>query len=103
MSKLAALITATIVSVPLLVSTASAHGGGHGGGFHGRFHGGFHDHDGFHHGFRGGLFFDGGLYDPFFDGYAYPYAAPFYFCPPYNAYYPSVGSCPVPWQVVPGP
>ena len=113
MSKLVTSIGAAIVSLTLVASPTFAHGGGgHGGGFHGGgFHGGFHDgfhggfRDGFHRDFRGGIFFGGGFYDPYSDGYAYPYAAAppavWYFCPPANAYYPAAPSCPVPWQTVP--
>ncbi|MBV8167667.1 MAG: hypothetical protein JO021_12795 [Alphaproteobacteria bacterium] len=100
---------AAIVAIPLMASPASAHGGGHGGGSHGGggFHGGagFHDHGEFHHGFHrgGGVFIGGGFYDPYFyEPYGYGYAAPapgvWYYCPPANAYYPAVTSCPVPWQ-----
>jgi hypothetical protein len=42
---------------------------------------------------------------PFPDPYIPPYAAPgapaWYFCPPAQAYYPYVPTCPVPWQMVP--
>jgi len=42
---------------------------------------------------------------PFPDPYTPPFAAPgapaWYFCPPAQAYYPYVPTCPVPWQIVP--
>jgi hypothetical protein len=42
---------------------------------------------------------------PYPDPYVPPYAASgapaWYYCPPAQAYYPYVPSCPVPWQVVP--
>ena len=86
MSKLFTLIAAGLVSAAL-AAPALAHD-------HDRHeHHEFHDRD--HH-FRGGIFF----YDP---GYAYSYAPAGYgyFCPPFNAFYPYVGSCPVAWQLVP--
>jgi hypothetical protein len=83
MSKLITLIAAAAVSVAL-AAPALAREEGH------------HDRDFHHHDVRGGVF----LYDPF---YAYPYAQSgyWYFCPSANAYYPSIPSCPVPWQLVP--
>jgi hypothetical protein len=94
-------------------------------------HDGFHDHDirRFHdHDFavwRGGHWFHGRhdgrrgwwwrvgatwyfypapIYpypDPLVPAYAAPGASAWYFCPPAQAYYPYVPSCPVPWQAVP--
>jgi hypothetical protein len=39
--------------------------------------------------------------DPYTPPYATPAAPAWYFCPPAQAYYPYVPSCPVPWQIVP--
>lgn len=39
--------------------------------------------------------------DPYIPPYAAPGAPAWYFCPPAQAYYPYVASCPVPWQIVP--
>jgi hypothetical protein len=105
MPQLIRFIGATILAVALAASPAFARGGGNGGGFHG---------GGFHHGFRGGVFLGGGFFDPYFyDPYvgAYPSSIPdaapppavWYYCPPFNAYYPTVPSCPVPWQPVSPP
>ena len=88
--SIAALVIA-LAFIPWISVGAQARGGGfHGGNFH---------HRDFR--FRGGAF----LGDPFFFGaYPYPYAAGapavWYFCPPANAYYPAVASCPAPWQPV---
>ena len=103
------LMAAAVIAIALTpwisLGTAEAHGGGfQGGGFHsGGFRGGGFHGGGFHgRGFRGGVF----LGDPYFGAYPYPvpYAASapavWYFCPPENAYYPAVRSCPVPWQTV---
>jgi len=88
MSKLFTLIAAGLVSAALAAPALACDYDG------GREHHEFHDRD--HHGFRGGIF----LYDP---GYAYFYgpAGYGYFCPPFNAYYPYVASCPVAWQLIP--
>jgi hypothetical protein len=107
MSKLVRLIGATILTVALAASPVFARDGGRDGGFHG---GGFHD-GGFHRGFRGGVPLGGRFINPFFfDPYfgAYPYPVPYaaappviwYYCPPYDAYFPDVPSCPVQWQAV---
>lgn len=75
---------------------------GHGGG---GWHGGGDWHGGWHGGF--GLYAPGPfVYDsPYgYEPYVAPppaIVAPSWYCPPYNAYYPSVQSCPVPWQQVP--
>jgi hypothetical protein len=83
----------------------------------------FHDHDfavwrgghwfhGRHDGRRGWwwmvgptwYFYPAPIYpypDPLVPAYATPGASAWYFCPPAQAYYPYVPSCPVPWQVVP--
>jgi hypothetical protein len=88
MSKFITLIAAAAVSVAL-AAPALAREEGH----HDR---DVHDREFYHHDFHGGVF----LYDPF---YAYPYAQSgyWYFCPTANGYYPSIPSCPVPWQLVP--
>lgn len=89
MSKLITLIAAAAVSVALAAPALAREG---------RHEHEFHDRDGERHrdGFRGGIFF----YDPAF-AYTYPSADFYYFCPPANAYYPAIPSCPVPWQLVP--
>jgi hypothetical protein len=52
----------------------------------------------------GWYFYPAPIY-PYPDPYTPPYAASgapaWYFCPPAQAYYPYVASCPVPWQIVP--
>ena len=106
-----------------IAAAAPAHGG------HGAFHGpataghvgrpafrgearGFHGHPGFHRGFHGGAFVGVApfIIDPF-PVYVPPVIeappvyeqAPgyWYYCPSAGAYYPYVGSCPVPWVPVP--
>jgi hypothetical protein len=102
---MAVAVVAIAFTLRIGIGPAEAHGGSfHGGGFHGGgFHGGGFHHGGFRGGFVGGVF----LGDPYFGTYPYPVpyaAAPapafWYFCPPANAYYPAVPSCPVPWQPV---
>jgi hypothetical protein len=89
---------------------------------------GSHGRAAVHRGFHGGYLFGyhrpvvivggfGGFYAPWF-GYPVPFAeeeeapsvlypplappaALWYFCPPADAYYPYVETCPVPWQPVP--
>ena len=39
--------------------------------------------------------------DPMVPAFAVPGSSALYFCPPAQAYYPYVPSCPVPWQIVP--
>lgn len=86
------------------------HGGGHPGGFSG--HPGFVGHPGFggHHGFVGHRGFIGPRFGfgvvpfypyPYYGYYPYQTSGYWYYCPSYGAYYPSVGSCPEPWQPVP--
>jgi hypothetical protein len=105
------------------------HDGRHGDDF--RRHGAFRDHDirrfhdhdfdvwrgghwihGRHDGRRGWwwivgpswYFYPAPIYpypDPLVPAYAAPGASAWYFCPPAQAYYPYVPTCPVPWQAVP--
>ena len=113
--------TAMAVAVIALMASAApavaenAHdwhqgGGAHGGDWHGHGGGGWHGGGDWHGGWHGGFGFYGpGVYPYGYGPYAYsdPYiapppvvAAPSWYCPPYNAYYPAVQSCPVPWQQV---
>ena len=112
----------TLMSVAVLLassgvpSLADHHDGWHGGG--GNWHGG-----GWHHGGHGGgwgvgpaiglglgLGLLGGALAtaPYYTGYNYGYApyagtpgpTVWYWCDPYQGYYPAVPECPVPWREV---
>jgi len=105
------------ISAPSQVRAAGGHGGGGGhsggGGMHEGF-GGMHEGFGGPHGFDGHHDFGrgehrgfGGGLDGLDSSYGgdYPEAeggqAPAYYCPSYDAYYPSVTSCPESWEPVP--
>ncbi len=110
--KLRTLACVALTALVVAASPALANGpnwpdGAHGGGgWHG---GGWAGHP------LGGRFYRG--YGGPIIGFGYPYAvypyaylapsvvgsAVFYFCPPLNAYYPQVASCPVPWVTVVAP
>jgi hypothetical protein len=117
------LVTLTVAAVLLacwaVPSFADHHGGGHGGGGGGWNGGG----GGWHHSGHGGgwgvgpaiglglgLGLLGGALAtaPYYSGYDYDYApyaetpAPtvWYWCDPYQGYYPAVPECPVPWRQV---
>ncbi len=93
--------------------SAQAHGG-HGGGHYGGHHGG---HGGGYSagGYYGGGYYGGGYGSPYYVAplavaplyYSAPYrpAYPpggqtFWWCAPYQRYYPEVNSCPIDWQPV---
>jgi hypothetical protein len=77
------------------------HGGEwHGGGWRG---GGWHGGAGWGFGIYGAVPYYPGPY-AYYDPYAVPppvVAAPSWYCPTSNAYYPAVQSCAAPWQQVP--
>lgn len=98
-----------------LTLPAQAHGGGHGGwrggyagGYHGGYHGGHHNH--WIGPVLGAALIGGAIYATRTPSYAAPAvvtvpAAPpmpqvAYFCSTWGQYYPSVQTCPVPWQLV---
>jgi hypothetical protein len=126
-----AIIAAALGLATLAPAAAQDHGrwhdgGGrewHGGDWHDRDIRRFHERDFDHwrggrwiharHGGRFGwwwvvgpswYFYPAPIY-PYPDPYIPPYAAPgapaWYFCPPAQAYYPYVPTCPVPWQIMP--
>ena len=121
LSKSLPIVVAFMVGV-LIADPASAArgGGGHsGGGRSGHGHG--HHHRGFIGGSAGlfvGSWYYSGYYSPgYYPGYAYMQQPPvtyyieradedapadaWYFCPPANAYFPTVTECPTQWQRVP--
>jgi len=122
----AAALAITAIS-PAIAQDRGRHEGGerewHGGDWRDRDIHRFHDHDfgrwrggrwiHARHGGRFGwwwvvgpswYFYPARIY-PYPDPYIPPYAAPgapaWYFCPPAQAYYPYVPTCPVPWQIMP--
>ena len=105
-------LTAAIVLAlgAALTLPAQAHGGGYGGGWRGGYHGGYH---GGHHNHwigpvLGAALIGGAIYATRTPSYAapavvtVPVAPPqvAYYCSTWGQYYPSVQTCPVPWQVV---
>src|SRR5882724_11633569 len=118
MKKRIAFVAFAALTIVLAVSAPShAEGiGGHGGGameHHGseghHFEG--HDFDGHHFGghdfdrrhFEGRGFWLGPVFPYYPPVYSPNEVAPgyWYYCPSYGAYYPSVTSCPEPWETVP--
>jgi hypothetical protein len=107
------------INAPSQVQAAGGHGGGGGHSGGSGMHDGFGGHDGFdgrdgfdgHHGFDGHRDFGRrehrgfGFGSDFTDDGDYPETysdqAPAYYCPSYDAYYPSVTSCPESWEPVP--
>ena len=109
-----ALAIVLAISAPSQVRAMGGHGGGGGHSGGGGMHGGFDGHGGFegHHGFDGHRDFDRGEHRDFGFGSDFSYGgdypetysddqAPAYYCPSYDAYYPSVTSCPETWEPVP--
>jgi hypothetical protein len=112
-SKKVAFMAFTALAIVLAISAPSqvrARGGQGSGGGHS---GGSAMHDGFdgHHDFDGRHDFDRGEHLRFGFGPDFSYdgdypegsgdQAPAYYCPSYDAYYPSVTSCPEAWEPVP--
>lgn len=105
-------LTAAIVLAlgAALTLPAQAHGGGYGGGWRGGYHGGYH---GGHHNHwigpvLGAALIGGAIYATRTPSYAAPAVVTVpavppqvaYYCSTWGQYYPSVQTCPVPWQLV---
>src|SRR5499427_5566097 len=117
--RFVALMAAAILACSAVPSFADHHGEGHGGGWRGG-GGGWHGGGGgWHHGGHGGgwgvgpaiglgvglgLLWGALAAGPYYSSYdyGYDYAPPtvWYWCDTYQAYYPAVPQCPVPWREV---
>jgi len=99
---IAALAVVLVITAPSLAAGMGGHGfeGGHSGGA--AAHHGFEGHHEGHH-FEGHHFGHGFGFGPVFPYYGYyPYPSYwYYYCQSYEAYYPSVTSCPEAWVPVP--
>src|SRR6267378_735390 len=99
----AALTMVLAVSAPGHAEGIRGHGfeGGHGGGA--MEHHGSEGHDFDRRHFEGHGFWLGPVFPYYPPVYSPNQVAPsyWYYCPSYGAYYPSVTSCPEPWETVP--
>ena len=122
LSKSLPIVAALMVGVLVADHASAARGGGghSGGGRSGHGHG-HHHHRGFIGGsagfFVGSWYYSGYYWPSYYPGYAYMQPPPvtyyieradedapgdaWYFCPPANAYFPTVMECPTQWQRVP--